>query len=174
MSAGNDTINAIKSANQFGLMKNQTVAPQFMFIQDVHSLGLKTAQGLTFATAFYWDRTPETRATSLFMRYAILVLVALIFVFPLVLLLPMGLFPFDPKVVRYALPLAAAGWAVALFQLLLVHGVIPESAEPCRVGVSCKDVQVEWLGFVSIPLLSFVAFTVMCALLVGAHRRSHR
>lgn len=97
-----------------------------------------------------------------------------IFVFPLVLLLPMGLFPFDPKVVRYALPLAAAGWAVALFQLLLVHGVIPESAEPCRVGVSCKDVQVEWLGFVSIPLLSFVAFTVMCALLVGAHRRSHR
>ena len=64
VSAGNDTINAIKSANQFGLMKNQTVAPQFMFIQDVHSLGLKTAQGLTFATAFYWDRTPETRAFS--------------------------------------------------------------------------------------------------------------
>ena len=64
VSAGGDTINAIKSANQFGLMKNQTIAPQFMFIQDVHSLGLKTAQGLTFATAFYWDRTPETRAFS--------------------------------------------------------------------------------------------------------------
>ena len=97
-----------------------------------------------------------------------------IFVFPLVLLLPVGLFPFDPKVVRYALPLAATGWAVALFQLLLVWGVIPESAQPCRVGVSCKDVQIEWLGFVSIPLLSFVAFTFMCVLLVGAHRRSHR
>ena len=64
VSACGDTINAIKSANQFGLMKNQTIAPQFMFIQDVHSLGLKTAQGLTFATAFYWDRTPETRAFS--------------------------------------------------------------------------------------------------------------
>ena len=64
VSAGGDTINAIKSANQFGLMKSQTIAPQFMFIQDVHSLGLKTAQGLTFATAFYWDRTPETRAWS--------------------------------------------------------------------------------------------------------------
>jgi disulfide bond formation protein DsbB len=97
-----------------------------------------------------------------------------VFVFPLVLLLPMGLFPFDPKVVRYALPLAAAGWAVALYQLLLVWGVIPESAQPCRVGVSCKDVQIEWLGFVSIPLLSFVAFTVMCALLVVARRRSSR
>ena len=64
VSAGNDTINAIKSAKQFGLMQKQTVAPQFMFIQDVHSLGLRTAQGLTFATAFYWDRTPETRAFS--------------------------------------------------------------------------------------------------------------
>lgn len=64
VSAGNDTINAIKSAKQFGLMQKQTVAPQFMFIQDVHSLGLKTAQGLTFATAFYWDRTPESRAWS--------------------------------------------------------------------------------------------------------------
>jgi len=97
-----------------------------------------------------------------------------VFLFPLVLLLPMGLFPFDPKVVRYALPLAAAGWAVALYQLLLVWGVIPESAAPCRVGVSCKDVQIEWLGFVSIPLLSFLAFTLICALLVVAHRRSPR
>jgi disulfide bond formation protein DsbB len=97
-----------------------------------------------------------------------------VFVFPLVLLLPMGLFPFDPKVVRYALPLAAAGWAVALYQLLLVRGVIPESAQPCRVGVSCKDVQFEWLGFVSIPLLSFLALTLICALLVVAHRRSSR
>jgi disulfide bond formation protein DsbB len=95
-----------------------------------------------------------------------------IFIFPLVLLLPMGLFPFDPRVVRYALPLVAVGGVVSLFQLLLVWGVIPESIQPCRQGVSCKDVQIEWLGFVSIPLLSFVAFVVMGALLVAAHFRS--
>lgn len=62
VSAGNDTVNAIKSASQFGLMPKQTLVPQIMFISDVHSLGLKLAQGMVFATAFYWDRTPETRA----------------------------------------------------------------------------------------------------------------
>jgi disulfide bond formation protein DsbB len=97
-----------------------------------------------------------------------------IFIFPLVLLLPIGLFPWDGKIVRYALPLVTVGGAVALFQLLLVYGVIPESVQPCRQGVSCKDVQIEWLGFLSIPLLSFVAFVVMGALLVAAHFRSSR
>jgi disulfide bond formation protein DsbB len=94
------------------------------------------------------------------------------FIFPLVLLLPVGLFPFDPRVVRYALPLVVVGGAISLFQLLLVWGVIPESIQPCRQGVSCKDVQIEWLGFVSIPLLSCVAFVVMGVLLVAAHIRS--
>lgn len=62
VSAGADTVNAIKSASQFGVMPKQTFVPQIMFISDVHSLGLKLAQGMVFATAFYWDRTPETRA----------------------------------------------------------------------------------------------------------------
>lgn len=97
-----------------------------------------------------------------------------IFMFPLVLLLPLGLFPYDPKVVRYALPLAAAGWLVALFHVLLVAGVIPESATPCTRGVPCADVQVQWLGFVTIPLLSLVAFSLMNALLVAARYRSTR
>jgi disulfide bond formation protein DsbB len=39
-----------------------------------------------------------------------------IFIFPLVLLLPVGLFPFDPKIVRYALPLSLIGWSIALFR----------------------------------------------------------
>jgi disulfide bond formation protein DsbB len=97
-----------------------------------------------------------------------------IFIFPLVLLLPMGLFPWDRKVIRYALPLLVVGTLVSLFQLLLVWGVIPESIQPCRQGVSCKDVQIVWLGFLSIPLLSFVAFAVMNALLIAAHFRSFR
>lgn len=64
VSAGNDTVNAIKSAAQFGLMKGQTVAPQFLFITDVHAIGLKTGQGMVFPTAFYWDQSPEARAWS--------------------------------------------------------------------------------------------------------------
>ena len=60
--AGADTVNAIKSAREFGLNAKQTIVPQIMFITDVKALGLQQAQGLVFATAFYWDRTPETRA----------------------------------------------------------------------------------------------------------------
>ena len=95
-------------------------------------------------------------------------------IFPLVILLPMGLFPFDAKVVRFALPLAFAGWLVAAFQVLLVAGWIPESIRPCTQGVPCSEVQIEWLGFVNIPLLSFFAFTTMAALLAAAHSRSKR
>ena len=94
--------------------------------------------------------------------------------FPLVILLPMGLFPFDPRVVRYALPLVLAGWGISVFQVLLVAGVIPEAIRPCTKGVPCSEVQIEWLGFVNIPLLSFLAFTTMAALLAAAHLRSKR
>ncbi|MBK6980223.1 MAG: disulfide bond formation protein B [Betaproteobacteria bacterium] len=97
-----------------------------------------------------------------------------IFMFPLVLVLPLGLFPFDAKVARYALPLAAGGWLVALYHLLLVAGWIPERAGPCVQGVPCSELQVQWLGFVNIPLLSFVAFSTLAALLVAAHFRSAR
>jgi disulfide bond formation protein DsbB len=65
-----------------------------------------------------------------------------IFMFPLVLLLPMGLFPFDPKVVRYALPLSLVGTAIATFHLLLVAGFIPESVTPCSRGVPCSETQI--------------------------------
>jgi disulfide bond formation protein DsbB len=97
-----------------------------------------------------------------------------IFMFPLVLLLPVGLFPFDARVVRYALPLALAGWLVSLFQVLLVAGLIPEGIRPCRQGVPCSEVQIQWLGFVNIPLLSFVAFSTLNALLIAARARSPR
>jgi branched-chain amino acid transport system substrate-binding protein len=59
--ATNDTVNTIKAASDFGLTKAQLVVPQLMFINDIHGLGLKYAQGMSFATAFYWDRTPESR-----------------------------------------------------------------------------------------------------------------
>jgi disulfide bond formation protein DsbB len=97
-----------------------------------------------------------------------------IFMFPLVLMLPFGLFPFDVKVVRFALPLAFAGWLVALFQVLLVAGLIPEGLKPCSQGVPCSEVQIQWLGFVNIPLLSFIAFSTMNALLLAARNRSPR
>src|SRR4029077_20746216 len=61
--AGGDMTNATKQANEFGLTRSgQTVVSLLTFITDVHSIGLKAAQGLTFVTAFYWDRDDESRA----------------------------------------------------------------------------------------------------------------
>jgi disulfide bond formation protein DsbB len=94
-----------------------------------------------------------------------------IFMFPLAIVLPLGLFPFDRKIVRYALPLAIGGAAIALFHLLLVAGLIPESIKPCTQGVPCTEVQIQWLGFVTIPLLSFVAFSLIGALMIAARYR---
>ena len=97
-----------------------------------------------------------------------------IFMFPLVLILPIGLFPLDRKVVRYGLPLAVLGWLFAVFHLLLVAGVIPESIKPCTQGVPCSQTVIEWFGFVTIPLLSAVAFSVIVALFVLTYFRSSK
>ncbi|NDP38061.1 MAG: disulfide bond formation protein B [Rhodoferax sp.] len=97
-----------------------------------------------------------------------------IFMFPLVFILAVGLFPFDPKVVRYALPLAVGGLLVAGFQLLLTAGFIPETLTPCRQGIPCSTVQVEWLGFVTIPLLSFLAFLMINILLITAYLKTSK
>jgi branched-chain amino acid transport system substrate-binding protein len=69
--AGADTINAIKQANEFGHTKTQHLAGLLVFLSDVHSLGLATAQGLYLTTAFYWDRDDASRAWSkrFFERY---------------------------------------------------------------------------------------------------------
>jgi len=97
-----------------------------------------------------------------------------IFMFPLVLILPVGLFPFDRKVVRYTLPLALLGWLFAVFHLLLIAGVIPESIKPCTQGVPCSQTVIEWFGFVTIPLLSVLAFSTILALLAATHFRSSK
>jgi branched-chain amino acid transport system substrate-binding protein len=62
--AGGDTINSIKSANEFGLTKNQRLAGLLLFDNDVHSLGLQVTQGMLLASAFYWDMNDETRKWS--------------------------------------------------------------------------------------------------------------
>lgn len=62
---GNDLVNAIKQAKEFGLtQRGQTLATPLMFITDVKSLGLEEAQGLSFTTPFYWDLNDATRAWS--------------------------------------------------------------------------------------------------------------
>jgi disulfide bond formation protein DsbB len=89
--------------------------------------------------------------------------------FPLVLILAAGLFPFDPRVVRYAFPLALVGWALALFHWGVASGLIPESITPCSQGVPCSVEQIVWFGFLTLPILSVLAFSVIIALLLINH-----
>jgi branched-chain amino acid transport system substrate-binding protein len=61
--AGGDTINSIKQASEFGIVKGgQNLAGLLVFLTDVHSLGLATAQGLIFTEAWYWDMNDTNRA----------------------------------------------------------------------------------------------------------------
>ena len=63
--AGGDTQNTIKQAAEFGIVEGgQKLAGLLIFVADVHSLGLKTAQGLQLTESFYWDQDDQTRAWS--------------------------------------------------------------------------------------------------------------
>jgi branched-chain amino acid transport system substrate-binding protein len=62
--AGNDFTNSIKAADEFGIAKTMKPAALLAFISDIHSLGLKTAQGLFLTTGWYWDLNDKTRAFS--------------------------------------------------------------------------------------------------------------
>lgn len=60
--AGNDTVNSIKQAQEFGIVQGgQKLAGMLIFLSDIHSLGLDKAHGLVLTTAFYWDRDEESR-----------------------------------------------------------------------------------------------------------------
>jgi len=60
--AGSDTVNCVKQAHEFGLNRQMTIAPLIMFLQDAHSIGLETAQGLITSETFYWNMNDRTRA----------------------------------------------------------------------------------------------------------------
>ncbi len=62
--AGGDTINSIKAANEFGITKTMKLAGLLMFINDVHSLGLKATEGMYLTDGWYWNQNAESRAWS--------------------------------------------------------------------------------------------------------------
>ena len=93
--------------------------------------------------------------------------------FPLIFIFAAGLFPaFDKSVIKYALPLTIAGGVTALYHTLLYAGIIPENIQPCSKGVSCTEKYFELFGFISIPMLSFFAFSTLIALLLFLKRRT--
>lgn len=90
--------------------------------------------------------------------------------YPLVFVLGVSILRRDGSAKFYGLPLSLVGLSIAIYHNLLYYKIIPESIVPCTSGVSCTSKQIEWLGFITIPFLSLVAFaliTVALALIKG-------
>ncbi|CAN5833006.1 disulfide oxidoreductase [soil metagenome] len=92
--------------------------------------------------------------------------------YPLVLIIGAGIVMRDRRVKFYALPIALAGLAIAVYHNLLYYGLIPDSITPCTQGISCTSVQIEWLGFITIPLMSLTAFVLVSLCLFFTGRKN--
>jgi len=86
--------------------------------------------------------------------------------YPIVAILTVGILRRDKGVAWYVLPFSVIGMGIALYHNLLYYNIIPESASPCMLGVSCTTEFIEWFGFVTIPLLSFFAFAIITLCMV--------
>lgn len=91
--------------------------------------------------------------------------------YPLTILLLVGFWTQDKGVLKYASPLALIGWVIAFYHNLLYYNILPESASPCMQGISCTSIQLNWLGFVTIPLLSLVSFTMILVMFIIQKRK---
>jgi disulfide bond formation protein DsbB len=90
--------------------------------------------------------------------------------YPLVVIFAIGIIRNDKNAWYYAVPIAFIGWLISIYHNLLYFQILPESIKPCQGGVSCTSKYVEWFGFITIPFLAFVAFSIV---LVGlwAHKK---
>ena len=92
-------------------------------------------------------------------------------IFPLSMILLVGLFPLDKSVFKYALPLAMLGLGFTIYHIALFYGFIPEGLKPCTQGIPCDDDSMILFGFLPIPLLSLAAFSAIIGLLLAAKSR---
>lgn len=83
-----------------------------------------------------------------------------ILMYPLVVVIAVGMIGRDARLPHYVLPLSVAGIAVATYHYLLEWGII-SSSPACTIGVSCASRYINWLGFITIAFLALVAFTLI-------------
>lgn len=84
-----------------------------------------------------------------------------IFIYPIVLILPVGILTKDKNIWVYILPLSVLGLLVSIYQNLLYYNILPQIFSSCTIGVSCTARFIQVLGFLDIPQLSFIAFTLI-------------
>jgi disulfide bond formation protein DsbB len=86
--------------------------------------------------------------------------------YPLVLIVGVGIVLRDARLKYYALPVSVGGLLIAIYHNLLYYSILPDSIAPCTQGISCTAVQIEWLGFITIPLMALTAFVSISLCLV--------
>lgn len=95
-----------------------------------------------------------------------------IFMYPLVFLFLINLLFPDDKIFKYTFPIGFIGWGISIYHNLLMFKIIPEKLSPCIQGVPCSVDYINWLGFITIPLLSFFAYTIILILLIALKKES--
>lgn len=81
--------------------------------------------------------------------------------YPLILISAVGILKKDKAIADYVLPLSVTGLLIAIYHNLLYYKILPESVAPCAQGISCTTKQIEWFGFITIPLLSLLTFALI-------------
>ncbi len=81
--------------------------------------------------------------------------------YPLVIILAVGILRHDKGVYKYVLPITIIGMIVSFYHNLLYYQILPEAAVPCAQGVSCTTKFIELFGFATIPLLSLAGFAII-------------
>lgn len=85
--------------------------------------------------------------------------------YPLSLIIPIGILRKDKGLPIYVLPLTVLGLLIAFYHNLIYFNIIPEAAAPCTVGVPCNSRQLDLLGFITIPMLSMTSFLMITVLM---------
>ena len=94
-----------------------------------------------------------------------------IFMYPLVFIFLINLLYPDDKVFKYSFHLVIIGLFISIYHNLLILKIIPETLSPCISGVPCSVDYLNYFGFITIPLLSFIAFLTIFILLIAYKRR---
>lgn len=84
-----------------------------------------------------------------------------ILMYPLVLIIGVGIYRKDKGLPYYVLPLSVTGMFVALYHVLLQKGILPEAVAPCSIGASCLTKYTGYFGFITIPVMALAAFFVI-------------
>lgn len=94
--------------------------------------------------------------------------------YPLVVILFVGIIRKERDIAAYVLPLAVIGGIISVYHNLLYYNILEEAEASCRFGISCTTKFIEWFGFLTIPLLSLLSFVAVIGFVMLARKFEQR